>query len=186
MTDKKETRDLYLKIRNTISEKEKIEFDEIIFTKFINSSFFYSFDTFLIYISVNNEVETSRIIRYLFENNKKVAVPHCIGKEMFFCYINSTDDLIEGKFGIPSVDIRNSKKVSDFNRTLCIVPGISFDNKGNRLGYGGGYYDRFLSANKLPTLGLCYERCISSNIPSNNYDVKIDSVLTEIRLRNHK
>ena len=186
MRNKKDTRDFYIKIRNNISNSEKNEFDRIIFTKFVNSSFFYNFDTFLIYISVKNEVETINIIKYLLSNNKKVAVPYCSGEKMSFYYIKSVDDLIEGKFSIPTVDISNSEKVCNFLKTLCIVPGVSFDNNGNRLGYGGGYYDRFLSENNIPSLGLTYERCISSDIPREDFDVKIDSTLTEYCLRNHK
>ncbi len=186
MTSKKDIRDFYIKIRSGISPSEKDEFDKTIFTKFVNSSFFYNYDTFLIYISVKNEVGTVDIMNYLFAKNKKVAVPYCNSSEMIFYYINSVDELKEGKFGIPSVDVLNSKKVTDFFKTLCIVPGVSFDNKGNRLGYGGGYYDRFLSKHNLPSLGLTYERCISSNIPCEDFDVKIDTILTEYCLRNHK
>lgn len=183
---KKEKRDLFLKIRGSISGSEKINFDNIIFTRFINSSFFNCFDTFLVYISFGSEVSTIGIINFLLNKNKKVAVPYCSGNEMSFYYINSLDDLIEGRFRIPSVNVNKAKKVENFYNTLCIVPGVSFDNNGNRLGYGGGYYDRFLSGNKLVTLGLCYERCISDSIPSESFDIKMDYVLTETCLRNHK
>ena len=183
---KKDKRNFYLKIRESISDREKSEFNKIIFTKFINSTLFNSFDIFLVYISVNDEVSTVEIIRYLLEHNKKVAVPYCSGNKMTFYFIGSLDDLIDGKFGIPSVDLSKSVKVENFCHTLCIVPGVSFDNNGNRLGYGGGYYDRFLSENKLTTLGLCYERCICENIPSESFDIKIDYVLSETYLRNHK
>ncbi len=184
--DKKETRDFYIKIRKNISSKEKNEFDRLIFTQFINSSLFNEFDTFLIYVSVNNEVATTDIINYLLYNNKKVAVPYCIGKEMNFYYINSLAELINGKFDIPSVDINKSQKCNFYSDALCIVPGVSFDNYGNRLGYGGGYYDRFLSENKNCTLGLCYERCLSDLLPTDIYDIKMDFILTEKCIRNHK
>lgn len=186
MMNKNDMRDFYLKIRKTITGNEKNEFDNIIFTQFINSFFYHNFDRFLIYISVNHEVETSEIIQFLIDNNKKVAVPYCSGRNMDFYYIKSFNELIEGKFGIPSVDITAAKKAENFNETLCIVPAVSFDNNGNRIGYGGGYYDRFLNKNQLTTLGLCYERCISENIPNENFDIKTDYVLTEKCLRNHK
>ena len=186
INNKKQTRDLYLKIRKSITQAEKKSFDDIIFIKFINSSFFKSFDTFLIYVSVNNEVNTFEIINYLLYKGKTVAVPHCFGKNMEFYYLDSTDDLLDGKFGIPSVDVSKSHKVENFDKSLCIVPAVSFDNNGNRLGYGGGYYDRFLMNHKITTLGLCYERCISEQIPNDNFDKKINYVLTELQLRNHK
>lgn len=186
MTDKKEVRKHYMNIRKSISDVEKSVSDNNIFTYFVNSSFFNDYDTFLIYISVNNEVDTMNIIRYLSDNNKKIAIPYCSGKEMDFYYIKSLDDLIEGKFGIPSVDIKASEKAKNFNNVLCIVPAVAYDFSGHRLGYGGGYYDRFLSVNNIDTLGLCYEKCIAENLPHESYDIKIDYVLTDSCLRNHK
>lgn len=186
MTDKKELRDFYLKIRKCITDKEKEQSDRIIFTSFINSRFFNNYDTFLVYISVRDEVGTSDLIRYMLERKKKVAVPFCCDKTMEFYFINSTDELTEGKFGIPSVDVNKAEKAEIFDNTICIIPAVSFDNNGNRLGYGGGYYDRFLSGNNVPTIGLCYQRCISDNIPIEETDIKIDYVLTETYLWNHK
>ncbi len=183
--NKNELRDFYKKIRNNISECEKIQFDKMIFTSFINSFFIKKYDNFLIYVSVNNEVETANLIQFLLDNNKKVSVPNCQNRNMCFYSINSLDELTVGAFGIPSADISVCKKCENFDNTLCIVPAVSFDNNGNRLGYGGGYYDRFLSENKLPTIGLCYERCICELIPNESFDIKIDYVLTEQHLRNH-
>ncbi len=186
MMNKIETRDFYLKIRKNLTLYEKRKYDEMIFIRFINSSFYFNFEVFLIYVSVNNEVETAEIIRYLLKNNKKVAVPYCSDSNMEFYYINSPEDLVKSRFGIPSVDIVKSEKFKNFDKALCIVPTVSFDNNGNRIGYGGGYYDRFLAENKLTTLGLCYERCMSENIPSESFDIKMDYVLTEKCLRNHR
>lgn len=186
MTDKKEARKYYITIRKSISDSDKSVSDKKIFTYFINSSFINEYDTFLIYISVNNEVDTMNIIRFLSDNNKKIAIPYCSGKEMEFYYIKSLDDLIEGKFGIPSVNINISEKATDFSNALCVVPAVAYDVSGHRLGYGGGYYDRFLSVNKISTLGLAYEKCIAENLPHESYDIKIDYVLTDSCLRNHK
>ncbi len=184
--NKKDLRDFFIKIRSNITADEKRKFDESIIVSFMNSNFFKDYDTFLVYISVKNEVGTLDLINCLLDNNKNVAVPYCHDKTMDFYYIDSLDKLIDGKFGIPTVDIYNSKKAENFDKTLCIVPAVSFDNNGNRLGYGGGYYDRFLSANKIPSIGLCYQRCISDSIPTEENDIKIDCVLTETRLWNHK
>ena len=186
MRNKKDARDFYLKIRKCISVREKEIYDRIILTSFINSRFLKNFDTFLVYISVNNEVGTSDLILYLLENNKKVAVPFCKDKIMEFYYMDSPDDLIMGRFGIPSVDTDKAEKAENFGNALCIVPAVSFDNNGNRLGYGGGFYDRFLSENNIPTVGLSYQRCISEALPIEENDIKIDYVLTETHLWNHK
>lgn len=186
MIKKNNYRDLYSKIRNNISDEERKNINGCIYHKFIESDFWKNYNLFLIYISVKNEIDTSEIIRFLFENGKKVAVPYCSGNNMNFYYISSTDDLIKGKFGIPSVDKTASVKVKNFDKSLCIVPGLSFDNNGNRLGYGGGFYDRFLYNKKITTLGLCYEKCICKELPAENFDIAIDYVLTETCLRINK
>ncbi len=186
MNYKKEIRDFYIKTRKCISESEKQEFDRYIFVSFINSKFYKNFETFLIYISFNNEVQTYDLIQFMLDNNKKVAVPFCNDNTMNFYFINSIDELISGKYGIPSVDINKSVKVVDFDNALCIVPAVSFDNNGNRLGYGGGYYDRFLSEYKIPSIGFCYQRCICDKLPTEQTDIKINYVLTEKQLWNHE
>lgn len=186
MTDKKFYRNLYSEIRNNISDEDKMLINECIFHKLIESDFYRNYSSFLIYVSFRNEIETHRIIQFLLDNGKKVAVPYCSENNMDFYYINSTDELSGGKFGIPSVDIPSAVKVENFDDTLCIVPGLSFDNNGNRLGYGGGFYDRFLSDNSIPTLGLCYEKCICNKLPAEEFDVPADCVLTEKCFRNYK
>lgn len=186
MIDKKTARRLYKSVRNSLSYNEKTEFDIRIYTRFINSDFFKRYDLFLVYVSVGSEVDTMNIIRYLLNNNKRVAVPVCNQKEMIFFDINSLDELCEGQFGIPAANEKIALKTVFSDKTLCIVPGICFDLYGNRIGYGGGYYDRFLSENFVDTLGLCYERCICKCIPCEYTDRPVDFILTERSLRNSK
>ena len=184
--NKKEIRKAFFDIRDSIARVERKEFNKDIFSNFINSTFIRKYDLFLIYVSVKSEVDTLVIIDYLLKTDKKVAVPHCDGNVMSFYIIKSINDLVDGVFGIPSVDISKSERVENFDKALCIVPGVSFDNNFNRLGYGGGYYDRFLSDNNITTLGLCYERCIADNLPAEDHDIKMDYVLTESCLRINK
>lgn len=186
MTDKKSTRKLYSQIRNSISESDKASFDERILTRFINSELYIKSDLLLIYVSVNSETDTTRIIEHALNNNKRVAVPVCIDKEMNFYEIKDISDLKVGKFGIPTVDAVINLKISDFSNALCVVPGICFDVYGNRIGYGGGYYDRFLSRNPVKTVGFTYERCICNQISSEPFDIPVNYVLTENKLRNSK
>lgn len=183
MIDKKELRKLYKTIRKRISSDEKSCFDSRIFSFLINSDLYKNAENLLIYVSVNDEVDTLDIISRALSDGKKVAVPYCCGKKMKFSVIESFDDLCDGEFGIPTADPENCEVISDFNNTLCIVPGLSFDIHGNRLGYGGGFYDRFLSENPVDTVGLCYGRCLSRSIPSDKYDIVIKYILTENGLK---
>ena len=184
MMDKTEQRILYRKIRNSISEAEQNFFSDRIFSQLINSTVYKTAETVLIYVSVGSEVHTLNIIEHSLNNKKKVAVPVCVDNEMMFYEITSSDDLCEGKFGIPTVDITKSNEVTDFRNSLCIVPALCFDINGYRIGYGGGYYDRFLSKHPVKTVGLCYERCICDNILIDEFDYPVDYIITENYLRN--
>lgn len=186
MIDKKELRKFYKSIRECISRNEKTLFDSKIFTFLVNSELFKDAETLLIYVSVNNEIDTNSIIKFALSEGKKVAVPYCVGNMMNFLVIKSPDDLIDGKFGIPTADPEKCFSVEDFSNALCVVPGLSFDNYGNRLGYGGGFYDRFLSKNKVKTVGLCYERSISNALPIEKYDIATDYILNENGLKTAK
>lgn len=182
MIDKKAQRQKYKYIRSSISAEEKSSADKRIFESFINSRYFNDFSTFLIYVSFGSEVDTRVIINFALKNHKRIAVPHCDGGVMTFYEIKSLDDLVIGAYGIPTVDILKSTQITDFSNSLCIVPALAFDRSGNRLGYGGGYYDRFLAENKLPALGLCFDRCIADELPAETFDMKINRILTENNL----
>lgn len=177
--DKKLLRNLYKKIRKSISVSEKELFDKNIFTHLINSEPFKLSELILIYVSVNDEADTYDLINFSIKNNKRVAVPICENNSMFFCEIHSIDDLVTGKYGIPTVKCGNNISVNITPETLCIVPALCFDKYGYRIGYGGGYYDRFLSQNKVKTVGVCYERCLCNSLKPDTYDIPVDYILTE-------
>lgn len=186
MTDKTALRKLYKSVRNSFNNYEKSLIDEKIFTQFINSDLYKNSISLLIYVSSKGETDTFNIINYALANGKSVAVPYCEDEMMIFYNINSLDDLREGAFGIPEPDPKKCTAVCDFSDAVCIVPALSFDFFGNRLGYGGGYYDRFLSENSVITVGLCRERSLCPCLPSEEHDIAIDYILTENGLRNSK
>lgn len=156
--------------------KNKVTKDNLIYQKVINNKDILSSKTLLIYISINNEVDTIKIINY-FLNTKNIAVPKIIDNDMFFCHVTNLNELTSGKYNIP--EPTNENIVTDFDNAICIVPGICYDKKNYRVGYGKGYYDRFLSKNKIKTIGLCYKECMIEKIDNDKYDYKIDEVITE-------
>ena len=103
--------------------------------------------------------------------------PKVIDNNMYFCYITNLNDLTPGKYNIP--EPTNENIVTDFDNAICIVPGICYDKENYRIGYGKGYYDRFLSKNKIKTIGLCYKECMIEKIDNDKYDYKIDEVITD-------
>ncbi|MBS5806593.1 MAG: 5-formyltetrahydrofolate cyclo-ligase [Firmicutes bacterium] len=156
--------------------KNKVTKDNLIYQKVINNKDILSSKTLLIYISINSEVDTIKIINY-FLNTKNIAVPKIIDNDMFFCYVTNLNELTSGKYNIP--EPTNENIVTDFDNAICIVPGICYDKENYRIGYGKGYYDRFLSKNKIKTIGLCYKECMIEKIDNDKYDYKIDEVITE-------
>ncbi len=187
MTDKQALRKLYKSVRSGFNAHEKALAEKRIFTSFINSSLYKKSKTVLIYVSAKGEPDTLDIIEYALNDGKKIAVPFCHADKMDFHYIESINELSAGSFGIPEPDPQKCAAVKDFSDAVCcVVPGLSFDVKGNRLGYGGGYYDRFLSQKSVVTVGLCFERCLCRCLPSEDHDIKIVYFLTENGLRNSK
>ena len=141
-------------------------------------------DCVFTYVSKELEVDTFAIIRAAWANGKKVAVPKCVSNnQLDFYYIESMDDLEEGTFGVKEPIAERCQKVTDLSKGLCIVPGLSFDAEGYRLGYGKGYYDRFLSKFGGDTVGLCYSNCIKWKLPHGKYDRAVDVIVTDRYIR---
>jgi 5-formyltetrahydrofolate cyclo-ligase len=113
---------------------------------------------------------------------KRVALPRCEGDgKMNFYYINSVNDLKKGAYGIQEPN----EKCALFegrDSALCIVPALSYDKHGHRLGYGGGYYDRFLSKFSGKTVGICYEENICDSLMHGKYDRPVTLIVTEKRI----
>lgn len=156
--------------------KNKVTKDNLIYQKVINNKNVLSSKTLLIYYSINSEVDTTKIINH-FLNIKNIAVPKIIDNNMYFCYITNLNELTPGKYNIP--EPTNDNIVTDFDNAICIVPGICYDKKNYRVGYGKGYYDRFLNKNKIKTIGLCNKECVVKKIDNDKYDYKIDEVITD-------
>ena len=182
MNEKKTLRN-ELKVRRKFDNPESKAFaDGKIVSVFLASEQYHESSSLLIYVSVGDEIDTYGIISRVFADNKSVAVPYCKGKTMEFYEIASLNELIPGAYGIPSVDTENKEPFIPNDGTLCIVPALAFDRSGGRIGYGGGFYDRYLSRYSVSTLGLCYEKCLLESIPLEEHDVRIDCIITENEL----
>lgn len=166
----------YLEIRRNINKIEKEQFDELIYSKIINLSKFRKSKLVLTYVSLDDEVDTLKIIKYCFLENKEIAVPKCENGIIKFYKIKSLEELNEGKYNI--LEPITNNLVTNFENSICIVPGIAFDKKNNRLGYGKGYYDKFFKEYNGYKIGFAYKQCICDNICVNQFDIKMDIVIT--------
>lgn len=177
--NKTAARKKFLSLRNAMTEEERKEASGRIERFLTGSDIYKNADTVLVYVSFGSEVDTSGIIGYSLNAGKTVAVPYCSGKDMEFRIITSADDLEKGMYGIYTAG-ENCPAVTDFENALCVLPAVSVDAAGNRLGYGAGYYDRFLSSRPVTAkIALCFEKCLADALPNENHDVRIDTVITD-------
>lgn len=173
------------KIRSNLTIERIMVYSTIITKKVISSAEYINSDVILSYASFSSEVNTHFLINHALANQKKVAVPKTLeGHDMEFFYINSLKELSEGRYGIlePGDSAEKAEIVKD-KKYLLILPGIAFDEKRNRLGYGGGYYDRFLEKYKgydIFKLMLAYELEKADSLPVDKYDMPSDRIITEV------
>ncbi|HEY8891557.1 MAG TPA: 5-formyltetrahydrofolate cyclo-ligase [Clostridium sp.] len=161
-------------------------FSEKIISKIIGLPEFINCKNIMLYISFNKEVDTYPLAKWCLVNGKVVVAPYCIHSDkkiIPFEINNLTNDLTKSTFGImePKHDLLKMVNIKDID--LIIVPGVVFDNHCNRIGFGVGYYDRFLSKKSKDTLtiGIAYDYQIVDKIPINEYDVPLDLIITEKR-----
>ncbi len=181
INEKKLLRKKYKEIRSSIGDYQKLSDD--IFRLFINSGFYDDADVIFTYWSMDREVCTHNLIRRALYDGKKVALPKCVDKEgnMKFYFINSLEDLSVGMYGIMEPSDKFPADIFGEN-SVCVVPGLSFDNYGFRLGYGKGYYDRFLNSFSGIAVGFCYDECIAELLPRNEFDKKVDYIITNKKI----
>lgn len=178
-------REKYRNIRTSMTADEKNAYDEAIAQQVRRLWQYEKNDTLLVYVSTPIEVDTHAIIEQALLDGKKVAVPRCVSgtRNMDFYYIRSLDDLESGSFGVLEPIPDKTERMTDFSRGLCIVPAFSYDWSGYRLGYGKGYYDRFLSRFEGNIIGVCYSNCVQRSLPHGRYDRPVELLVTENYLR---
>lgn len=185
-SDKKTIRKNMLYLRDRMTETELADKSTQIH-KLLNSvNAYHTALWFMSYVSFGNEVNTTKIINKLFEKKRKVAVPVCISEtnQIVASQIFDLDKLIPSLFGILEPDKEQLLPIDPKKLEIVLVPGLAFDIHGNRVGYGKGYYDRFLihlNPNSLK-IGLAYDFQLLDEIPSNSYDIPVDIIVTDKRI----
>ena len=166
--------------RKSLLPEEKARRDKFVTDNLFALDEFKNAKTVLCYVSSSREVDTSCIIKQAVLSGKIVAVPRCVDAfgHMEFCRIDSVFDLEPGAFGImepnPSCEI-----MTVFDNGICIVPALVFSEDGYRVGFGKGYYDRFLQSFSGTKIGLAYEEQIIKRIPHDSYDIKSDIIVSD-------
>lgn len=128
------------------------------------------------YLPYNQEVRTTPMLEQAIRDGKRVAVPKCYGDEMRFIWMDDLTKVEKGYAGIPE-PIADGP-IADDPTALVLMPGLAFDSTGNRMGYGGGFYDKFLAAEPgHPTLALCYDFQMLPHLQTEAHDIPVDTVL---------
>ena len=183
--DKSSLRSNYLTARRRIDPATRRALDSRIRTNLEAFDIYAEAPLVLAYVSYNNEVDTRSVIASALEAGKRVAVPHVSArkKSMAFFEIGSLDDLVEGYKGIlePRAELKVPLGTKDLCGSVCLVPGLVFDAQGYRVGYGGGYYDRFLPFYPGDKVALARASQMSSNpLPAEPTDVPVDFIVTDL------
>lgn len=138
---------------------------------------FVQADTILAYMDYRHEVVTKYLIEEAWREKKRVAVPKCSGKTMTFYRIDTFDDVAEGFYGIREP---RTGEIVDDEHALMLMPGVAFDRNCNRVGYGGGFYDRYLENRPgIIRMALAFDFQILDEVPYGPFDIRPSLIVTE-------
>lgn len=178
---KREIRKKLSEERNKLSKEDSIFLSEKVFHNIMSMDLLNSEKKVFAFVSTKSEISTNIIISYCFENGILVAVPKVYGNVMKFHVISSFDDLKEGAYGILEPDYELPVVKPDKN-SIILMPGLAFDLQRGRIGYGGGYYDKYFEKNNQGLkLGICFDFQVLKNerLPMEESDIKPDMIITD-------
>lgn len=170
--------------------EEQVSKSQAICRTLISTPEFITARVIMVYLDARGEVRTDGIIRYCWDNGKRVAVPVCVPKthQLLASELMSFNELQNGFYNIREPKQEYIRLISPDQLDLIIVPAVAYDRRGYRIGYGGGYYDRFLSSisRTMPLVGIAFDLQIIEAVPVEDFDIPVNMVITEsgiIRMR---
>lgn len=176
MVNKKELRQQIRIQKRAMTEAQIEEKSRVLAEKFRACPQYAAAKTIYGYLPYNQEVRTVPMLRQALLDGKQVAVPKVFGDDMKFILLPDLDAVAKGYAGIPE-PIADGPEADD-PHALVLMPGLVFDPRGHRIGYGGGFYDKFLSREpKHPTVALCYDFQVLPELETEEFDIPVDLVL---------
>lgn len=183
--DKRSIREALLRRRVALDAGQRERFSQVAQTRVLELSDFHNADTVALYSPIRNEVDTALLATAALEAGKTLCFPCVDGQDLHFVPVAALGELVEGRFGI--CEPRRSTTCFDVRRIdLLLVPGVAFDLHGHRLGYGGGFFDRFLAGSGFRgrRLALAYDFQIVDVLPAERHDQVVDLLVTDQRVIN--
>lgn len=162
--------------KRAMTEEEIVSRSETLGRLFRESAQYKAAKTVYFYLPYNQEVRTVPMLEQALKDGKQVAVPKVYGQEMRFILLQDLSRIEKGYSGIPEpVD---DGPVAEDKTALVLMPGLAFDPQGHRIGYGGGFYDKFLAREpEHPTVALCYDFQMLPRLQTEEFDIPVDLVL---------
>ena len=174
--DKAALRKMIRERKRAMTPEEIEEKSRLLGEKLAASELYRQAKTVYGYLPYNQEVRTVPMLARALRDGKRVAVPKVFGEEMKFLYLTDFSRVERGYAGIP--EPLGDEPVAEDPTALVLMPGLAFDPAGHRIGYGGGFYDRFLAMEPLhPTLALCYDFQMFPALETEEFDIPVDVVL---------
>ena len=174
--DKKQLRKMIREKKKAMTEQEIQQRSEKLGQLFRQTEAYRNARSIYFYLPYNQEVRTVPMVLQALEDGKQVAVPKVYGDEMKFISIQNLNGIAEGYMGIPEPVADGP--VAEDKTALILMPGLAFDREGHRIGYGGGFYDKFLSREPdHPTVALCYAFQMLPHVDTEEFDIPVDLVL---------
>ena len=174
--NKKEMRAIIRAQKRAMTETQIVSASRNLGVLFRNSELYKNAKSIYGYLPYNQEVRTVEMLEQAIRDGKRVAVPKCYGEEMRFIWLDDLTQVAPGYANIPEPIA--DEPIADDTTALVLMPGLAFDPQGHRIGYGGGFYDRFLAEEpNHPTLALCYGFQMVEHLETEAFDIPVDQVL---------
>ena len=176
MLDKKALRKEVGAIKRAMTAEQIEAYSADLTEKFCSTEYYKNAASVYVYLPYNQEVRTWEIVKRAWADGKKVAVPKVYGDFMKFLWLESFDDLAPGGWDIPEPTF--DEPVADDEAALILMPGLAFDPQGHRVGYGGGFYDKYLQDHPRHKLvALCYPFQMFDHLDVEAHDIPVDLVI---------
>lgn len=177
--DKGAIRAIMLHRRSTMLPDQVARLSHFAQQRLLATELFAAAQSLALYSPVRNETATNKVFDVACRQGKQVYYPRVTGDRLHFVQINSPAQLVSGSFGVlePAANLRNSQQTPE----LILVPGIAFDRRGHRLGYGRGFYDRYLAccSDQVVRVGFAYSFQLCDALPVGAGDQPVDALVTD-------